>query len=158
MPIFLSAPVREPSGPDGQGWNRLTAAAPGPSAQCALRPRSHAALVESQDTRRARWGAFGPCTRAGNCAGCPIASAAPRRLRSFTRDVLVRFLPRGGRTELHLMNNPAKGWDSSSSVWTWDELARLQGWRIGHAHRDEHGEGFWLHAAHPPQGGKYGHR
>lgn len=146
MPIFLTAPAHQPGGPDGQGWNRLSAAVHGPSAQCALRPRSHAALIESQDTRRARWGGFGPCARDGHCEGCPIANAAPRKLASFMPDVLVRILRRpDGRTELHLMNRPDQGWDSSSQVWTWDELARLQGWRIGHAHRDEHGEGFWLH-------------
>jgi len=51
MPIFLPAPAHQPTGPDGQGWNRLTVAAPAPSAQCALRPRTYAALAESQDTR-----------------------------------------------------------------------------------------------------------
>ena len=44
------------------------------------------------------------------------------------------------------MNQPGKGWDSSSEVWTWEELARLEGWQVGRAHEDEHGQGFWLHA------------
>lgn len=146
MPIYLPAPEHRPSGPDGQGWNRLTVAAPAPQAQCALHPRTYAALVESQDTRRARWGGFGPCTRGGDCDSCPIMKAAPRRLTAFTPDVLVRILPREGGDELHVMNRPEEGWDSLSFPWTWVQIARLKGWRVGRHHRDEHGEGFWLHA------------
>jgi hypothetical protein len=28
--------------------------------------------------------------------------------------------------------------------WTWDRLARLDGWVAGKPHWGEHGEGFWL--------------
>ncbi|QSI49976.1 hypothetical protein [Thermobispora bispora] len=155
MPIFLAAPAHRPTGPDGQGWNRLTAGID-PSAQCALRPRSYAALVEGQDTRRARWGGYGPCIRGGDCDGCPIASAAPRQLISFTPDVLVRILPRGDRDELHVMNRPDRGWDSGSVVWSWEQLARVVGWRVGRPHRDEHSDGFWLHQIQAPTAGLAG--
>jgi hypothetical protein len=160
VPIHLTPPAYQPTGPDGQGWNRLSLNAHGSKTpQCALRPRSYATLVESQDTRRAQWGGFGPCSGDGFCRDeCLVLAVRSERLRSFTSDVLVRLLPRGEGVpdQAHLMNHPEKGWDSSSQVWTWEELARLEGWRVGRPHRDEHGDGFWLHATADPVNGCYG--
>jgi hypothetical protein len=42
------------------------------------------------------------------------------------------------------MNHEEKGWDSWSVRWSWDDLARITGWTIGDAYRDEHSDGFWL--------------
>jgi hypothetical protein len=158
MPIYLPAPTRDVRGPDGGGWNRLSLnAGPVYPGQCALQPTSYATLWESHDTRRARWGGFGGCVRGGACAGCPsLTPAEPRRLLSFTPDVLVRILVRSGAADQpHVMNRPEDGWASRSERWTWPELAHLTGWRLGRQHVDEHSDGFWLHATHA-SGGVYG--
>ncbi len=145
MPVYLRAPQPSHDGPDGKGWNRLSLGAHyGQAAdRCALRPVSYETLVESRDTRRATWefGGFGVCIAAGACDTCPIANEAPTTLAAFGDKVLVRVDHQG---RPHLMNHPEKGWDSSSQEWTWPELSRLEGWRIGRRHRDEHGDGFWL--------------
>ncbi|MFF3665434.1 hypothetical protein [Microtetraspora malaysiensis] len=79
MPIYLPAPAHDSRGPDGDGWNRLSLnAGPVYPGQCALAPTSYATLWESQDTRRARWGGFGPCVRCGDCTSCPAMSALRR--------------------------------------------------------------------------------
>jgi hypothetical protein len=147
MPIYLQAPATDHRGVDGKGWNRLSLSAHigQGSARCALRPTSYESLVESQDTRRARWGgSYAPCVSGGDCGSCPIASAAPTTLQAFDDRVLVRV---DHMNRPHLMNQLEKGWDSSSMAWTWDELSRLEGWTVGRRHRDEHGEGFWLDRA-----------
>ncbi|WP_433259299.1 hypothetical protein ACQPYK_49785 (plasmid) [Streptosporangium sp. CA-135522] len=158
MPIYLPAPTHNPGGPDGNGWNRfsLNAGALYPG-QCALQPTSYATLWESHDTRRARWGGFDPCVRNGDCTSCPaLTPAQPRRLLSFTPDVLVRILAREGAADQpHIMNRPEDGWASFSERWTWAQLAHLEGWRLGDQHRDEHSAGFWLHAT-TISGGVYG--
>ncbi|GHE32147.1 hypothetical protein GCM10017673_38690 [Streptosporangium violaceochromogenes] len=147
MPIYLRAPEPEPGGPDGRGWNRLTLNAHmgAPRGRCALRPRSYAALFESQDTRRARWGGgFADCTGGGRCGSCPVFEdlEAGKPLRAFTDRVLVRVGPRDGLP--YLMNHPDRGWDSSARRWSWEDLARICGWELDGRQVDEHGEAFWL--------------
>ncbi|MFD1546964.1 hypothetical protein [Nonomuraea guangzhouensis] len=73
-------------------------------------------------------------------------------LRSFTSDVLVRIA--GG--QLFVMNKPEQGWETSSQCWTWNEVVHLDGWELGGCYRDEHGDGFWLHAVGGPVNGIYG--
>ncbi|MGW5456616.1 hypothetical protein [Nocardia sp. NPDC003979] len=48
MTIYLRPPEPNPGGPDGQGWNRLSlnAHTSVPAPQCALRPRTYAALCD----------------------------------------------------------------------------------------------------------------
>ncbi|MFI6290072.1 hypothetical protein ACIBEJ_00720 [Nonomuraea sp. NPDC050790] len=162
MPVYLPAPVRDAAGPDGRGWNRLSLnAGPVYDGQCALKPTSYATLWESQDTRRARWGGFAPCTgeTLGACGTCPVLRPPARRtLHSFEPDVLVRLLDAAnGIWRPHVMNRPESGWESSSQRWTWWQLARLEGWRLGRQHTDEHSPGFWLHAT-VRTGGVYGER
>jgi len=142
MPVYLPVPARNPRGPDGQGWNRLRVDADLSSDECALRPTSYATLVESRDTRRARYGGFGPCARDGQCGGCPVLNAKPRTLQAFGDRVLVRVHDRDG--DAHLMNRPEDGWASCGYRWSWADLSRLEGWDVGSQHHDEHGEGFWL--------------
>lgn len=141
MPIHLIAPGHNPNGPDGQGWNRMAVGSLAGD-ECALRPRTYAALRESQDTRRARYGGFGPCINDGACETCPIFTTAPKHLTSFDDRVLVRIHPHDGH--LYLMNRPEDGWASGAHRWTWAEVARLDGWEIGRRHNDEHGDGFWI--------------
>lgn len=150
MPIYLPAPAHRNGGPDGKGWNRLAVNAMGAliDDQCALRPRDYSHLRESQDTRRARYGGYGPCTSAGNCIECPILQAAPKRLDSLDDRVLVRIHPVDGRP--CLMNRPEDGWASLALRWTWQDLARLDGWEVGRRYHDEHGDGFWLERAEDP--------
>jgi hypothetical protein len=142
MPIHLPAPAHRNGGPDGQGWNRMSLGTLAGD-ECALRPRDYSHLVESQDTRRARYGGYGPCISDGKCDGCPILQAAPQRLSSLDDRVLVRVHPVDGRP--YLMSRPEDGWASLAKRWTWQDLARLDGWEIGRRHRDEHSDGFWIH-------------
>jgi hypothetical protein len=150
MPIHLKAPEPALGGPDGRGWTRLSIASMGGLAEdeCALRPRDYSHLVESQDTRRARYGGYGPCIGSGDCEQCPIFRSTPRHLDSFDDRVLVRIHPSNGRP--YLMNRPEDGWASLGLRWTWQDLARLDGWEIGRRHRDEHSDGFWLERAETP--------
>ena len=145
MPIHLKVPAHRPGGPDGQGWNRISLGSLAGD-QCALRPRDYSHLRESQDTRRARYGGYGPCVSDGDCSNCPILNLAPRHLDSLDDRVLVRIHSDG---HLYLMNRPDDGWTSSAKRWTWQDLARLEGWEIGRRHHDEHGDGFWLERATP---------
>ncbi|MER6602522.1 hypothetical protein [Streptomyces parvus] len=150
MPIYLPAPAHRNGGVDGQGWNRLSVGSMGGLAgdECALRPRDYSHLLESQDTRRARYGGYGPCVSDGKCEACPIFRAAPRHLDSLDDRILVRINPTDGW--LHLMNRPEDGWASLALRWTWQDLARLDGWEIGRRHRDEHSDGFWLNRCTNP--------
>jgi hypothetical protein len=144
MPIYLPAPSHRNGGPDGQGWNRIALGSLAGD-QCALRPRDYSHLVESQDTRRAGYGGYGPCIADGKCETCPIFQAAPLDLQSLDNRILVRVHPHDGR--LYLMNRPEDGWASLGLRWTWQDLARLNGWEIGRRYRDEHSDGFWLERA-----------
>ncbi|MFI6496865.1 hypothetical protein [Nonomuraea typhae] len=155
MPIYLDPPAYKPGGPDGRGWSRLSLSAHmgQGEAHCALRPRSYGKLYESQDTRRASWPGFAACVHDGECGSCPVMKAEPTRLLSFTQDVLVRIDDRG---RPWLMDRPEQGWSSSAERWSWDEIARLQGWRLGGRCSDEHGDGFWIHAVDEPVNGIYG--
>ncbi|MET9914775.1 hypothetical protein ABZZ74_50300 [Streptomyces sp. NPDC006476] len=157
MPIYLREPEPAPGGPDGKGWNRLSLNAHGGTGpQCALRPRRWGALLESQDTRRARWGGFGRCINRGQCDGCPVLQAwrgqctvvplnAPRALVRveplFAPDTLVTG-PSGYR--LWVTTGPEDRDFRNRQPWTWEDAARIRGWELGSAYHDEHGEGFWL--------------
>lgn len=145
MPIHLKAPEPALGGPDGRGWTRLSIASMGALVEdeCALRPRDYSHLRESQDTRRARYGGYGPCIADGKCETCPILQSPPRHLASLDDRVLVRVHPTDGRP--YLMNRPEDGWASLARRWTWQDLARLDGWEIGRRYSDEHSAGFWLH-------------
>ncbi|MFD7661305.1 hypothetical protein [Streptomyces sp. NPDC059788] len=142
MPIYLPAPALRTGGPDGRGWNRISIAMGAlVSDECALKPRDYTHLRESQDTRRARYGGYGPCTRNGDCGTCPVLQAPGRRLRALGNQILVRISATDGP---HLMNRSEDGWASLSQRWTWSDLARIDGWEIGRRFRDEHSDGFWL--------------
>lgn len=162
MSIYLPAPQHRPGGPDGQGWNRLSLNAHigAGRGQCALQPRSHPTLWEAQDSRRARWGPYGPCLRDGDCLTCPVLTSQPRHLTVAADRVLVRLLPgrvTGAGLGLQVspdrpcvmaeMADPESGCHSRGEPWSWAQLARVPGWQVGRAHHDEHGPGFWLQRA-----------
>jgi hypothetical protein len=152
MPIFLRPDEWRVGGPDGKGWNRISLGWKG-SPECALRPRSWGTLLErTTSTTRARYGNYGPCVRPDSggkaCDDCPIWNAPRRELHVFADvdRVLVRLLPPRTRHagQPVVVNHPEKGFASLCWEWTWEELGRLEGWKVGPRHFDEHGEGFWL--------------
>ncbi|WP_330435833.1 hypothetical protein OIC43_37115 [Streptomyces sp. NBC_00825] len=158
MPIYLREPEPVPGGPDGKGWNRLSLGAHFGTGggQCALRPRSWGALVEAQDTRRARWGGHGPCIRRGQCDGCLVLEALHTRCTVVSVNapqVLVRIEPvftpglmltgpAGYR--LWVTTGPEDRDYRTGQPWTWDDAVRVPGWDLGGMYYDEHGDGFWL--------------
>jgi len=163
-PIFLEPPAHNPSGPDGKGWNRLSLCAHlgSPAPRCALRPRTYPTLWESaRNTVHCRWewgSGYAHCTRQGRCADCPILAAPARTHRSGADRLLVRIhergepsdlIPGGVRTELRLTGQSEAGPQGPGERWSWDEIRRLNGWRIGRAHRDAHSAGFWIHKIDP---------
>ncbi|WP_211303233.1 hypothetical protein [Streptomyces milbemycinicus] len=159
MPIYLPAPEAPAGGPDGKGWNRLSLNAHmGLPNQCALRPRRWGALLESQDTRRARWGGFGPCVNSGDCNGCALLKAIneqPTIVAVNAPRVLVRIEPIYAADDA-VFNAGPDGWRlwvttgpddrdyRNRRPWVWEEAARVHGWDLGRPYIDEHGEGFWL--------------
>ncbi|GGX36281.1 hypothetical protein [Streptomyces noursei] len=161
MPIYLPEP--DPTRPaDGKGYNRLTLNAHMGvgGAQCALLPQSYPTLLESRDTRRARWGGFGWCIRErGECRDCRIFASTldgPERQVPFNASrVLVRietaFLDEAAFnarpvTALWMTDRPTDAdYRTHGQKWGWSDLQRLKGWELGRQHRDEIGEGFWVH-------------
>ncbi|RLL70303.1 hypothetical protein [Streptomyces sp. Z26] len=144
MPIYLPAPAPRLGGPDGRGWTRLSIASMGGLGgdECALRPLDYTHWLESYaDTRHARYGGYGACVRAGQCNECPIL-AARSHLDAFDSRVLVRVHPEDGRP--YLMSRPEDGWASGALRWSWERLARMEGWEPDGRHQDQHGGGFWL--------------
>ncbi|MFD8078975.1 hypothetical protein ACFV3E_40750 [Streptomyces sp. NPDC059718] len=164
MPVFLEPPAPQPGGPDGRGWNRLSLNAhmASPSPQCALRPRTLPTLWESQDTRRARWGNFGPCVKGRRACddACPVWAALRQpaeRMPFHAARVLVRMVTEQDpdpaaafnatvRTQLYVTDRPeSPAWRTTAPEWSFESITRVRGWEIGRRHVDEHGEGFWLH-------------
>jgi hypothetical protein len=158
--IYLEPPAHDPRGPDGQGWNRLSLNAHmgRPAGRCALRPRTYPTLWESmRNTAHCRWewgSGYARCHRQGRCGDCPVLAAAPRTYHAAAAQVLVRIrelgepsdlIPGGIRSELWLMEHPKGDRETPGQRWSWDEIRRLDGWRIGRAHRDARSAGFWIH-------------
>ncbi|MFG2684282.1 hypothetical protein [Streptomyces sp. NPDC048392] len=160
MPIYLPEPA--PTRPaDGKGFNRLSLNAHigAGGAQCALIPTSYPTLFESYDTRRARWGGFGPCIqRKPDCETCPVLTElgtstekitfnSPRVLvridTSVTPDASFNATP---VTTLWMTDQPEDPqYRSNGQKWTWRRILHVKGWELGRRHRDELGDGFWLH-------------
>lgn len=45
---------------------------------------------------------------------------------------------------LHVMANPGDDFGQRSQFFTWQQLTRLDGWRVGRTFTDEVSTGFWL--------------
>lgn len=160
MPIYLPEPA--PTRPaDGKGFNRLTLNAHiwAGGAQCALRPTSYPTLFESYDTRRARWGGFGPCIQhKPDCETCPVLTEldtsteqitfnSPRVLVRIETSVTPGAMFNAAAVTTLWMTDQSEDPDyrSNGQEWTWRRILHLKGWELGRRHRDEIGEGFWLH-------------
>ena len=138
MPIFLPAPEHNPSGPDGNGWNRI--AVHGMCLdECALKPNTVAAFFEAQDTRKARYGSFGPCTKHGNCSECDVFKQR-RNWRWFGDEILVRV---DGSGAPWVMNRPDNGWEEYGEPTKWKYLLQLDG-VVFERWRDEFGTGVMM--------------
>lgn len=138
--LRLNPPPHRPSGPDGQGWNRLAVLVPDPQPQCALRPRTYAALVEQdRGTRFATYGHYGRCS-GGTCETCPMRrqAGAPEPLGN---EVLVRLDDQG---RPWLMNRPNQGWGEQGFPTSFEALAHMPHFRPGRRYQDAHGEGFFM--------------
>lgn len=140
-PIFIPAPPRYPKGPDGQGWNRLRVESIWGD-ECGLKPRSPAKLWETRN-RPPAYGGYGPCPVGGACGTCPVLNAPRRQLLARTGRVLVRIDPDDWGV-LRLAEAASSEPDHPGEVWSWTQLARLDGWEPGCHGRDDEGEWFWL--------------
>ncbi|MFJ9521273.1 hypothetical protein ACIRPK_23860 [Kitasatospora sp. NPDC101801] len=131
-----------------------------PDAQCALRPRSWAALADSRrDTRLCARGPYGSCvaaTKAPDCTACPVFAARNdpgRSVEAGDGHVFVRIDRRiAGEMftafpvdQLWLTAGPEDPDFRTGEPWTWDQVSRLTAWAVGRRVLDETGEGFWLH-------------
>ena len=141
--IRLQPPEYDPRGPDGKGRNRLRIEYRDLSPQCALRPTSYATLVESQDTRRARWGSFRECAGAGPCTSCPTPRAE-QQLPAFGDRVCVRIEETPTGEQPWVMNRPDRGWGERGMPVSWDVLAQLTNFQPAGQFTDKYGAGFWL--------------
>ncbi|MEW1762414.1 hypothetical protein AB0393_38655 [Streptomyces cyaneofuscatus] len=180
MPIYLDNPHDYgPSGPDGQGWNRLSLNAHFDTpVHCGLRPIRFAALFEAR-TGRQRWGGFERCTGAElasrpvpdaspdtprvRCGACPIYQNAREHppLRNWP-DHSVLLLGRvrdWPRTPGMWIADPAAGrssvhlhtWQGQDTGVTvdWPALAVAAEIRMTWQFQDQDGEAFWIVRLNP---------
>lgn len=141
MPIYLKPPAHKPTGPDGEGRNRLRIDILEPTPRCALRPRQYSALREAFDTRLAQWGGhFDVCDGPGKCGACPRLE---RRfeLDAFGDRVMVRIDSQG---RPYAMDRPEEGWGSWSMFLSWADIGSIEGWRVGPQERDDVSGYFWM--------------
>lgn len=101
--------------------------------ECALRPTSEATFWDSHDTRKARYGNYGPCTNAGRCESC-------ERYRKTTPwqwggDELVVRVDNDGHP--WIMNRPDDGWGEFGMRVTWEYLLHVEAEFI--RGKDQHG-------------------
>lgn len=149
MPIYLKPAQYDPSGPDGRGMNRLRIDFIDPSAQCALKPATYAAVQEvSQTTERAAYGPYEHCTNKGDCQNCPIFNDQHKsRLDKplHTNEFYIREAAGGGKladVTGHFpmsMNHFRKGF-SSFGYWgqSWKDLVLDKDFYPAKFGRDEH--------------------
>ncbi|MEU9778694.1 hypothetical protein [Streptomyces sp. NPDC047968] len=169
MPIHLPEPAADRPA-DGKGWNRLSLNAHmgNGGAQCALRPVTYPAFIDSYNTMRAAWGGYGHCIRQqpGQCTTCPVLTRheqetelipvnAPRVLfrveQSHPDGAMFHTAP---TTRLWPTRGPAdRDYRTKADPWSWGRLRRVQGWMPGPTHTDPQGPGLWMvrtsHAAAP---------
>ena len=122
MPIYMPAPEHNPSGPDGFGWNRIAVHGLCED-ECALKPKTMAAFFDAQDTRKVRYGSFGPCTKRGSCKECGVFKRQ-QDWKWLCDEMLVRVDENGVPW---VMNRPDKGWEEYGVPTTWGDLLQLDG-------------------------------
>lgn len=139
--IYLKAPRHKANGPDGQGWNRMAITFE-PQDQCALRPSTKEAFLESlRGSSFATYGHYGACIKRGQCEACPLFRKAPLEMSAFDSRVMVRIDETGAP---HLMNKPSQGWASRSINTTWERISRTKLFSAPVIGRDEHSEFIWI--------------
>lgn len=82
-----------------------------------------AAFFDAQDTRMARYGSFGPCTKSGNCGECDVLKRN-QDWKWFSDEMLVR-MDENGRP--WVMNRPDNGWEEYGELTKWEYLLQLDG-------------------------------
>lgn len=132
-----------PTGPDGQGRNRLTLYPGTPVARCMLRPSNWQAAWELHNRPSlAEPTLFGACTGSGDCATCPIANK--RRTEYHRSPVMVgvvREFPSDG--SVWILNRRDKGWgEFGYRHSSWAEFVQHENVFIGRCLVDEYGAYF----------------
>ncbi|MBQ0888556.1 hypothetical protein KBZ94_27160 [Streptomyces sp. RM72] len=180
VPTYLDNPHEyEPSGPDGQGWNRLSLNAHFDTpAHCGLRPIRFASLFEAR-TGRQRWGGYERCMGAKlvsrpvpdvspdtpriRCGTCPVYQNArehPPVPNWPEQSVLllgrVRDWP---RTPGMWIADPAAGrssvhlhtWQGQDTgvAVDWPDLAVAAEIRMTWQFHDQDGDAFWIVRLNP---------
>ena len=138
MPIYLPAPAHNPKGVDGLGWNRMAIHGMC-NDQCALKPRQMSAFFDSLDTRKARYGMYGPCVNNGDCSTCDLLYKEVD-WSFFTEKMLIR-VDEVGRP--WLMNRPDNGWEEFSRLTRWEDVLMIKG-AIFKRHKDKHSDGVMM--------------
>jgi len=144
MPIYLTYDPYNPSGPDGQGRNRLRVDAISPQPRCAFKPRTYAALWEAHDTSRAQWSdSYDYCTNGGDCQNCPFGNGEFKGKvpASFADDLYIREIEDGATNagQPMAMNRPDKGF-AEFGKWgfTWTDVFHCPDRYAAKFGRDEH--------------------
>lgn len=138
MPIYLPAPSHNPSGVDGNGWNRI--AIHGMCLdECALKPKTLTAFLGSLDTRRATYGMYGPCFNNGACGTCQVC-VEEHEWKFFSDSILIRVDNNGTPW---LMNKTEKGWDSFGKLTDWEKLLTIKGASFKR-YKDEFSDGVMM--------------
>ncbi len=124
MPIFLQAPAHDPKGCDGNGWNRIAIHGGGMCMdECALKPKTLAAFLDAQDTRKVRYGQYGPCHSRGNCSNCKVMTES-KKLSFFGEEIFIRADEKGSPW---IMNRKDRGWEEFGKLTTWQSLLTIDG-------------------------------
>lgn len=139
MPIYLPAPTHDPNGVDGSGWNRMAIHGSMISDECALRPKTMTAFFDALDTRKARYGMYGPCVNNGECSTCPLIDKETG-WNFFTEKMLIR-VDEFGRA--WLMNRPDEGWAEFSKHVEWEAILTIKG-AIFKRYKDKYSDGVMM--------------
>ncbi len=123
MPIFLKAPSYDPKGCDGKGWNRIAIHGGMCLDECALKPKTLAAFLEAQDTRKASYGQYGACHNKGKCSDCAFAMQT-KDWHFYDDEIFIRSDDRGMPW---IMNRLDMGWDERGILTSWADLLKMDG-------------------------------
>lgn len=138
MPIYLPAPSHNPSGVDGKGWNRIAIHGMC-NDECALKPKTLTAFLDSLDTRKVKYGMYGQCFNNGDCDTCRVYFEE-REWKFFSDSILIRVDNNGTPW---LMNKTEKGWEEFGIPTSWAEILKIKGANFKR-HKDEFSDGVMM--------------